>query len=451
MSQSDTLDNILRCPQNGGVLSRSTQGLSADAVTYPLFESIPWLLPNPEYALVDWQIKISTLYEHLISEAKHLALASTRATRAVTEARLKRLAIGKQTFAQQMLGVIEPLLQSPPDAKLLQATLPDQAPRLQTVLSYEANIYRDWVWGKEENQRACDLLLSLAPKQTPAKVFMPGMGAGRLLYDLHTQIKPQLSVGADINPFLLLSAARLMRGESFSLYEFPREPINAESVALEQVLVGAQNVPENLYLVFANVLRNAFLPQAFDWVVTPWLIDILPNSLPDTLRALNQYLPEGGYWLNFGSLVFHQRDASESFSIEELIDMAPEYGFEIEHHHLESIPYLKSPHNAGHRMERVCLWRAVKTKSVAPPKMVQTIPPWILDLNLPVPEAPYLQRMSQYNTLSGEVLGWANNQLSLKKMAARLSKKHKVDKDQAQKTLIELYRQAYEQAHIKRY
>lgn len=454
MSQWAALDAILRCPQSGEALSRSGQSLtpSTDGLpSYPLFDQVPWLLPNPDFALVDWQIKISTLYEHLSGEARQLALASTQPNAALTQSRLKRLAIGKNTFAQQILDVTEPLFQTPPDATLLKATLPDQAPRMQTVLSYEANIYRDWAWGEAENAKACELLLNVLPSQKPERLLMPGMGAGRLLYDLHMQVNPGCSVGVDINPFLLLSAARLFRGEHLPLYEFPREPISAEAVAIEHVLNGVAQVPENLYLVFANVLRAPFVAEAFDWIITPWLIDILPSTLPDTLRALNQYLPEGGYWINFGSLVFHHRDAALCFSIEEVLDLAGEYGFEIQRHSCETIPYLQSPHNAGYRMEQVHCWRAVKTKSVPPPATVQHLPPWLLDLNLPVPKSPALEKLSQYNTLSGEVIGWANGQLSLRKMAARLSKKHKIDKAQAQNTLIELYRQAFEQANTKRY
>lgn len=454
MSQWDALDDILRCPQSGNSLTRSEQALSSSAdggVSYPIFDQVPWLLPNPEFALVDWQIKISTLYEHLSSEAKQLALASTQPGLPATLVRLKQLAVGKNTFAQQLLNIMEPLLLSPPDAALLQATLPDQAPRLQTVLSYEANIYRDWAWGEAENAKAVELLLSVAPAQTPQRLCMPGIGAGRLLYDIHNHVKPGASVGTDINPFLMLSAARLLRGGELSLYEFPREPVNAASVAIEQTLKGAESASENLFLVFANLLTMPFKPEAFDWIITPWLIDILPSTLPDTLSALNQYLPEGGYWLNFGSLVFHQRDQALCFSIEEVVELAGEYGFEIQSHRCETIPYLKSPFNAGHRMEQVYFWRAVKTKSVPPPSSAQHLPPWLLDLNVPVPSMPYLENLSRYNTLSGEVIGWANGQLSLKKMAGRLSKKHKIDKAQAQKTLIQLYRQAYEQAHTKRY
>jgi len=456
VSDWEPLDALLRCPKTGGVLQRESNQLvcadeGANRQVYPLFDGIPWVLPNPSFALVDWQIKISTLYEHLGAEARALAAAASAETRSQTRARLDRLAFAKKAFGQQIAEITQPLLQSPPSAQLLQATLPDQAPRLQTVLSYEANIYRDWVWGQAENAHARDIMLKMAPNAPPEKLLMVGIGAGRLLYDIHNAITPKMSIGTDINPFLMLSAARLLRGQDIRLAEFPREPRDDESVVLDHLLKGVEKVPENVHLVFANVMNNAFEPEAFNWVVTPWVIDILTSELPETLRALNQYLPVGGYWLNFGSLVFHQRNPALCFTIEEVIDVAADYGFEIECHKSEVIPYLKSPHNVGYRMEQVWCWRAVKTKSIAPPQLTQNLPPWLLDFNQAVPAAPYLANLSRYNALSGEVLGWANGQLSLKKMASRLAKKHKVDKDEAKKTLIQLYRNAYEQSQTKRY
>jgi hypothetical protein len=242
----------------------------------------------------------------------------------------------------------------------------------------------------------------------------------------------------------------MFNGRSFSLHEFPGAPINLESCAVNQTL-NAVSPKDNLYLVFADVLNTPFMRDAFDCVVTPWVIDILPSALDVTLRALNQYLPVGGTWVNFGSLVFNQPDVTLHYSIEEIIDLASQHGFEIEIWQQVQIPYLQSPHNAGHRLEQVTAWRARKTRSVKPVSTTQHLPNWLLDTKVPVPALNVFSQSGQENTVTGEILLWANGQLSISKMATSLSKKYKVDKQAAQSSITQLFRQLYEQSQMRNY
>jgi hypothetical protein len=177
----------------------------------------------------------------------------------------------------------------------------------------------------------------------------------------------------------------------------------------------------------------------------------LPAKLGDTLSALNHYLPVGGSWVNFGSLVFHHRDQTLCYTMAEISELAQHYGFEITDHRNEQVPYLHSPHNAGYRMERIWVWHAVKTHDVPLSRPPQPLPDWFYDTSLPVPAHPYFAQLSRYNSLSGETLSWANGQISLNKMASRLAKKHKIDKTEAKKMLVQLYRQIVEQMQTRRY
>ena len=457
MSDWRLLDHILRCPLSGQPLQRSKDELISEqgAYSYPLFGDVPWLLANPRFSIADWQIKISHLYEHLVAESKQLGVQSQSA-QGRTRERLVTLARAKQAYARQLVEITNLLLQEAPDQGLLQATLPDQAPRTQNLLSYSANLYRDWVWGAEENNAALQSVVDVLPKKmlsqkVVSNLLVPGCGAGRLLYDLHHHLSPALSVGTDINPLFVFAAQRLFQGQSLSLVEFPGEPIDHASVAVEQVLRGVDRPSDNLFVLFADVLSPAFKPAVFDLIITPWLIDILPMPLEITLRALNHYLPEGGYWVNYGSLVFHQGDTALHYSVEEVVELAKPLGFDIEVCESRVQPYLKSPLNAGYRMEQVWVWRAVKTKSVELSKTTQHMPEWLLDTSLPVPASDLFAQLAQQNSVSGEALSWANGQTSLRKMSSRLSKRYNVSKPIAEKSLIQLYREAYEQSRSRFY
>ncbi|MEE4245080.1 MAG: hypothetical protein V2I33_06700, partial [Kangiellaceae bacterium] len=337
-----------------------------------------------------------------------------------------------------------------PDQKLLNSILPNQAPRTQNLLSYEANIYRDWVWGEHENNQSLEIIVSLLGDKKVEHLFVPGCGAGRLLYDLANSLNPTIAIGSDINPLLLMIAKAMLNNQSVNLVEFPSAAKDLQSVAVEQTLKPV-DAPSNIHLVFSDLLKTPFAHGAFDCVVTPWLIDILPSRLEVTLQALNQYLPVGGMWINFGSLVFNQSDVALHYTLEEIVELVKLFGFEIEEYKQQEIDYLNSPHNAGHRMEVVTAWRAVKTHDIEAPNTTQHLPDWLLDSKAPVPAMQEFAQFAQQQSVAGEIMSWANGQLSLSKMANRFSKKYKVDKVAAESSILQLYRQVYEESLMRRY
>ncbi|MEE4245861.1 MAG: hypothetical protein V2I33_10635, partial [Kangiellaceae bacterium] len=116
---SMAFDELLRCPSTQQQLTRHDGVLSnQENVEYPVFNEIPWLLADPQYSLVDWQIKISSFYEFLVQEVKSLQAKSSQA-HGLTKERLQNLAQAKQQFARQVVELTQVLLQQAPDQKLL--------------------------------------------------------------------------------------------------------------------------------------------------------------------------------------------------------------------------------------------------------------------------------------------------------------------------------------------
>ena len=74
MTISPALTPILHCPSSRLPLQQSGEFLTTPNAEhrYPIFCDLPWLLPNPQHSLLDWQIKISGLYDHLSKTATQL-------------------------------------------------------------------------------------------------------------------------------------------------------------------------------------------------------------------------------------------------------------------------------------------------------------------------------------------------------------------------------------------
>ena len=369
--------------------------------------------------MIDWGNKLKHFQQVLLQEISQLT-GDLKQSQGATQLRLQALHQGKQQFLLEITKLLQPLLNSPVTESAIYGALRDRAPSVQNLLSYEANIYRDWVWGKEENQLSFDLVSSVAPKSM-GKLCVLGAGACRLALDLHQHRQSDLTVATDINPLFLLAVQQLMYGNNLHLTEFPLHPKTSDDVVLSHTLKALQKKPEHFYLCFADVAKPAFVKAAFDTVLTPWLIDIQPFELARFLRQLNYYLPVGGTWLNFGSLVFSQQRDRLCYSMDEVRDIAKHAGFDVEQTEQHELPYLKSPYNAGYRMETVWVWRAIKVRDVEVESNPQVLPPWLLDLEQPVPLSAEHKQLSAQHVFLADVFARVDGRVSIRQMARKLS------------------------------
>ncbi len=446
MIYSDQLAQLLRCPVSGEALTRDGDSLrtASGEHEYPLIEGIPWVLPNARNSLLDWGAKLNHFRQVLAAEIEQLERELKSAPSASLD-RLARMRDAKKSFLRDVTELVLPVVSVKVAEKSLYDALRDRAPSTQNLLSYESNLYRDWIWGDEENRLNTELVLAEFGDQKPGRLLVPGAGSCRLAYDLHEVLEPQLTVATDINPLLLLSANRVFSGQDFTLHEFPANPRGAGNIALEQRFRGLPEWPKGLQLAFADVASPPFQPHAFDAVVTPWLIDIQPQELGRFLTQLNQYLPVGGRWVNFGSLVFNQRREAYCYTVEEVMQVAADSGFDMGDPVETEVPYLKSPHEAGYRMERVWTWHAQKTADVEARPAAQALPEWLLDISQPIPPARYFKAFSQQHRVYAELAAEVDGKLSIKAIAGRFAKQNRMDRAEAEQLLrnffMDLHRQ----------
>jgi len=439
------LHQILVCPTNRKPLRLHDQSLisSDEASVYPIINGVPWLLPNPRNSLVDWGAKLNHFNQVLLSEIKSLEKELKHAHGA-TQTRLALLLNGKRSFIRRVSELLFPVVGAQASTQAAYDALRDKAPHLQNLLSYEANLYRDWVWGEEENTLAADIINARLGDVVCGKIAVLGAGAGRLALDIYQHRQPDMLVATDINPLLVMAAEYLLSGESLNFYEFPLQPRKTEFAAVEHTIKG-QAKPENFYFVFSDASKPCFKSGIFDVVVTPWLIDIQPFELGRFLKHLNQYLPEGGTWINFGSLVFNQRRDALCYSIEEVKDIAKKQGFEIGDIRESEIPYLKSPYNAGYRIERVWSWSAKKIADIKAPNSPQVLPNWILDDKQPVPTANYFQQFSHTHRIYAQLAAEIDGKTSLSKITKKFSRQNKMDEEEASQLVKNFFIDLYQQ------
>jgi len=432
MNINDRLLAVLACPETGQALEIKDQQLATQDSSrhYPIIKEIPWLFRNPLHSMVDWSIKLNHFNQVLNDEIRQLKNEIKRAPK-LTRPRLALLLQGKQSFQQTVSELVSPILSAKVASKPVYDALSDRAPHTQNLLSYEANLYRDWVWGDEENKISAQIVLNKIQSEKVNNLLVVGAGSCRLAYDLHQALNPALTVANDINPLLLFATNEIISGRGLNIYEFPAHPKTAESVAVSHQIAGLTDWPENFHLLFSDAAIPAMQPAAFDLLVTPWVIDIQPFELVTFMKCLNHYLPIGGEWVNFGSLVFSQNRDAQCYAIGEIEALAEQAGFKIESLSQDELPYLKSPYNAGYRMENVSSWRAIKVKDMAHSNHLQNLPDWILDIDKAVPATKEIQTFAFSHQMYAELAAKIDGRKSIKQIASRIAQEKSMDKQEA--------------------
>jgi SAM-dependent methyltransferase len=302
-----------------------------------------------------------------------------------------------------------------------------RVPQTQSITGYYVNIHRDWAWETPENQACLDAVLEALPaeKWQGKRVLVLGAGSGRLAYDLHRVATPALTVATDINPLMLIAAKRIFKGKNLKLYEFPLAPKDLEHHAVLRKCVAEAPAAPGLEVLFADALTPPFLPKSFDVVLTPWLIDILPPSLPLLAARINGLLKPEGVFVNFGSLGFNHARAADNLSFEEVMATVAAAGFTVGEPKRRSIPYMQSPASAHGRIELVTTFAATKTSDVASPAApYEFLPDWLTKRDVPVPRLKTFDAFATINTILLSTVGLIDGKRTLSDIAQAFATRH---------------------------
>ncbi len=446
---------LLACPRcDRTPLTRKADAWHCGAcrVDFPVLDGMPCLFATPGATLGEWRGRLHAELRRLQQDAKRLdsALADT-ALGALTRRRLEHRRDASRAHHDQLRDLLEPLLGGHPAAGAETYLALRTRPALdQGLTTYYANAHRDWCWGDEENRLSVELIERIvAAHSRPRRMLVLGCGAGRLARDLHELFGCEATVALDFNPLLMLIAARMFRGDALSLHEFPIAPRTLEDQAVERTL-RAQPARPGLLPVLGDALRPPFAAGSFDTVVTPWLLDILPEAPAATAARINRLLEPEGQWIGFGSLSFSHADPALCLSLEETEAMIETSGFDKPEIIEAEIPYMCSPASRHGRREEVVTFRAARRHDVAQPERHVALPDWLVTGKDPVPMLPHFQMQTLTSRVQLFILSLIDGKRTLADMASTMEAQQLMTRAEAEPALRSFFERLYEESRQER-
>lgn len=426
------LAELLACPSCGTRLAGD--GCLACRVDYPVIGGVPWLMPEPRFALSEWRGRLHHLLAHYGAETRRQRTAlEGMAPAGSGRRRIEHVADALDDQAARIRALMQPLgAERRNEAPAVHVALGTELPLNQGLSTYYPNLHRDWCWGDAENRASLDAVLAALPQGCARdRLLVLGAGAGRLAFDVHQSLKPALTVALDFNPLFVLAAARIVAGEPLDLYEFPIAPRGVpEHAVLRRHEAPARALP-GFEFVLADACAPPFLPGRFDVVLTPWFIDVAGEPVSRVVDRVNALLAPGGLWINHGSLAFADAPPEESPSLEELLDGMPAHGFEPAHAGEAQQPYLQSPASRHARIESVVTFSARKTREVQRPEPGRELPEWIRRTDLPVPSLAQFRAQALSTRVYAFLLAMIDGERTIRDMARLMEQQKLMTADDA--------------------
>ena len=435
-----------RCDKALDAIENSQFSCTACDVNYPSVGGIPWLFSMPEVALTEWQRRHHMATEKLTLASQQLQseLADVKLNK-LTQQRLELLNSAYQQNIKQLEKILTPLETEKLTANYnTHLAFKTRLPADQGLNTYYPNIHRDWSWGDEENKLSLEQIQkSLGDNPKLGKTLILGAGAARLAYDIEQSCDTEFVVALDFNPLLLLIAKSLVEGEKIELFEYPISPKSLEQSALLRKLRTSGGKSEKLHFILADALRAPFLAGSFDTVITPWLIDVIPDRLESFSSRINQLLGKQGRWINFGSLTFRNPELSHCYSVEETIELIQHSGFSKPQMNTIKMPYMCSPDSRHGRIEEVITLIMTKTGKTKKPARYQSLPDWLLKADQPVPFSDSFQTQAASTRIHAFLMSTIDGKRSIQEMATILEQQRLMPYAEAlpalQSFLIKMY------------
>jgi len=444
------LMQLIACPRcDKTPLEASDDALHCKAckVDFPLLEGMPWMFAEPQAALGEWRGRLQFSLQQLSHEIAGIGKElEAKDISPLAKRRMERYKKAVETHRRSLQKLLQPVeMQSLQGNYESYLALRTRLPTDQGLNTYYPNIHRDWAWGDEENAASMRQIRAVLHDHADlGNVLILGAGAGRLAYDIHTQLNCTNTVAMDFNPLLMLVAKAVTSGKKLSLYEFPIAPLALDDDAVLRKLAAPEAADDSFHLVVGDALRPPFPDETFDTVVTPWLIDIINEDLSVLGARINALLKKNGRWVNFGSLAFSSPKRARCYSPEETKAIVAENGFSDPYVSQASIPYMSSPASRHGRQERVFSFSAYKERAVAKPDRHTALPDWIVTGKEPVPLNPSFRQQAMTTQIYSFIMSLIDGKRSIKDMAVVLENQKLMTKEEAEPAIRSFMTKMYD-------
>jgi len=444
------LSVLLACPRCDKTPLEQKDGAlhcKACKVDFPALDGIPWMFAEPQATLGEWRGRLQFALQQLRHEFGGLETElKNKDLHSLSRRRVERYKKSVENHRRALAKLLRPL-----EVQALQGNyegylaLRTRLPVDQGLNTYYANIHRDWAWGDDENSASLKQIQSVLHDHAElGNVLVLGAGAGRLAYDIHMNLDCSSTVAMDFNPLLMLVAQAVTRGEKLNLYEFPIAPLALEDDAVLRTLTAPKPVDDRFHLVLGDALRAPFPDRSFDTVVTPWLIDIISEDLPNLAARINNLLADNGRWVNFGSLAFASPERARRYSPEETKAIVAESGFSDPYVSQKTIPYMCSPASRHGRQEKVFSFSAYKERNVEKPERYKALPDWIVTGKEPVPLSPSFRTQAMTTQVYSFIMSLIDGKRSIKEMSVILEKQKLMSKEEAEPAIRSFLTKMYD-------
>ncbi len=276
------------------------------------------------------------------------------------------------------------------------------------------------------------------------RTLVLGAGGGRLAYDLHAATDAEITVALDFNPLLVLVADRVARGETVELHEFPIAPRSSADTAVLRALRAPAPARDGLVFVLGDAHRPPFARGGFDTLVTPWLVDILPERFETLAARVNGLLAPGGRWINFGSLSFHTPDPAERYGVDECLEAIAAAGFAEASVDEREIPYMCSPASRHGRRETVVTWSAQKQRETERVPRHEALPDWLVRGKNPVPLLESFRAQAMATRIHAFIMSLVDGRRSVAGMARVLVEQRLMTQAEAEPAIRSFLIKMYE-------
>jgi uncharacterized protein YbaR (Trm112 family) len=415
------------------------------ATRYPTVGSIPLLVPDSARLRQHIEDLVGTFDERMRGGLLELLAALHGAPRRPRTR--KRLEVLHEHLGQHHRRMLEIMARA--------GVMPAQgsasgAPRdgEDALVDYYPQLHRDWGWDGSENleaREASDMVSQALGSRPVGKLLVLGAGACRLTQDIHHRHRAAVTVALDLNPLPFVVAARILRGESVDLYEFPPWPLDSERTFVDRRLKSPWPPAANLHLLFADGLNPPVRPGRFDTVLTPWFVDQVPPDMSVLFERLWQILPPGGSWINFGPLIYREEHTAlpERYCVDEVLELVEAAGFRVEWSRFRRMTYMQSPASCQGRSETVLTFRAERL-AARPRVRPREAPEWLADTALPVPRLAELERHRGSHPLFVTIAGLIDGERSVDGIARTLTERAPVSTANARSAVIAFLNSVFE-------
>ncbi len=419
--------------------------------TYPLLSSrSPCLFAKPEATLGHFQAQWSLLRDRLdkeidrakeILDKKRLLPESAARIQKLRTARIqlkKELELIFASLVPHLATAKETAAKASGHQDAILSGLGVSVPLAQPLVAYPQNLFRDWVWGQEENSAYVNLVARMMDDHSPKKILVLAAGGGRLPYDLHEKFAPEFTVALDNSYFFSQCFDRICFGSGLALTEFPASALNDESRFQSQKIPKSSPRHPGLHYVLADLNMLPFNAGSFDLIITPWIIDLIPEKLPMLIHNISALLVPGGRWINFGSFMIDEKaDLWHRWSRAEVLALMKEGGFSDVKDESPEVDYLKSPLSAYHRRERLWAFSGVRDATSREVFPVDLRPQWLKDFDLPIARDSVVEATEISHRVPSRVFQLIDGQRSFNAIAKEFAAEFEMTEQEAAGSLYQ--------------